>query len=91
MYRKVRVESNIIEIKQGGIQMGKNNTILKSFDDLPIILDVNDVASIMQISRVSAYELVHTQDFPVIHCGRRLRISKKAFFEWLDKQSMCRA
>lgn len=40
-------------------------------------------------SRVSAYELVHSSDFPVINCGSRLKISKKDFAEWLDKQSAC--
>ena len=67
--------------------MSKKNTIAKSFDDLPLILDVSDISSVMQISRVSAYELVHTDNFPVITCGRRLKISKKAFAEWLDKRS----
>lgn len=33
---------------------------LSSYDDLPLVLDVADIQRIMGISRVSAYELVHT-------------------------------
>ena len=38
----------------------------------------------MGISRASAYELVHTPGFPVVRSGRLIKISKKAFFNWLD-------
>ena len=34
---------------------------LSSYDDLPLVLDVADIQRIMGISRVSAYELVHTR------------------------------
>ena len=47
-------------------------------------LDVTDIQGIMGISRASAYELVHTPGFPVVRSGRLIKISKKAFFNWLD-------
>lgn len=37
-----------------------DNKRLKNYDDLPLVLDVADIRRIMGISRVSAYELVHT-------------------------------
>ena len=37
---------------------------LSSYDDLPLVLDVADIQRIMGISRVSAYELVHTPGVP---------------------------
>ena len=37
---------------------------LKNYDDLPLVLDVADIRRIMEISRVRAYELVHTPCFP---------------------------
>ena len=40
--------------------------------------------AIMGISRASAYELVHTPGFPAVRSGRLIKISKKAFFNWLD-------
>ena len=54
------------------------------YDALPLILDVTDIQHIMGISRASAYELVHTPGFPVVRSGRLIKISKKAFFNWLD-------
>ena len=54
------------------------------YDSLPLILDVTDIQGIMGISRASAYELVHTPGCPVVRSGRLIKISKKAFFNWLD-------
>lgn len=57
------------------------------YDSLPLILDVTDIQHIMGISRASAYELVHTPGFPAVRSGRLIKISKKAFFNWLDSGS----
>lgn len=63
------------------------NKRLKSYDDLPLVLDVADIQHIMGISRVSAYELVHTLGFPAFRSGRLIKVSKKAFFDWMAKGS----
>ena len=60
---------------------------LSSYDDLPLVLDVADIQRIMGISRVSAYELVHTPGFPAFRRGRLIKVSNIAFFEWLEKGS----
>ena len=64
-----------------------NSKSATTFDDLPLILNVNDVTSILAISKVSAYELVKSKGFPVVRVGRRIKIPKAAFIEWLDDQS----
>ena len=56
-----------------------------NYDELPLVLDVEDVQRIMGISRTSAYELVHAPGFPAFHSGRLIKISKAAFFEWMKK------
>ena len=56
-----------------------------NYDDLPLVLNVADIQRIMGISRMSAYELVHTPGFPAVRSGRLIRISKKAFFDWMEK------
>ena len=58
---------------------------LKNYDDLPWVLDVDDVRRIMGISRTSAYELVRTPGFPAFRSGRLIKVSKKAFFDWMAK------
>ena len=60
-----------------------DNKRLKNYDDLPLVLDVADIRRIMGISRVSAYELVHTPGFPAFRSGRLIKVSKRAFFDWL--------
>lgn len=58
---------------------------LKNYDDLPLVLDVADIQRIMGISRVGAYALVHTPGFPSFRSGRLIKVSKKAFFDWMEK------
>lgn len=60
---------------------------LTSYEALPLVLDVSHIQQIMGISRVSAYELVHTEGFPAIRHGRLIKVSKAAFFEWLEHQA----
>lgn len=55
-----------------------------SYEDLPLVLDVADIRRIMGISRVSAYKLVHTLGFPAFRSGRLIKVSKKAFFDWIE-------
>ena len=58
---------------------------LKDYDELPLVLDVRHIQNIMGISRTSAYELVHTPGFPAFRSGRLIKVSKKAFFDWMGK------
>lgn len=58
---------------------------LCNYDELPLVLNVDDIKEIMGISRVSAYELVHTPGFPLIRSGRLIKISKEAFFKWMEQ------
>ncbi len=62
----------------------KEKTKWNDYDALPLILDVTDIQHIMGISRASAYELVHIPGFPAVRSGRLIKVSKRAFFDWLD-------
>lgn len=62
-----------------------DNKRLNNYDELPLVLDVADIRRIMGISRVSAYELVHTPGFPAFRSGRLIRVSRKVFFDWMAK------
>lgn len=63
----------------------------KSYEALPLVLDVSDIQHIMGISRVSAYTLVQTPGFPAAKSGRLYKISKRAFFDWLERGGAGRA
>ena len=47
---------------------------------------VEDIADILDIGRSSAYNLAREGHFKVVRIGTAIRISKKSFDEWLDKQ-----
>lgn len=56
-------------------------------ENLPYIMDVEDVQAFMNMSRKNTYELVHRNDFPKIVIGRRIKIPTKKFLEWLDNNT----
>jgi len=58
--------------------------IYKNYADLPLMLSVPDVATILGISRTGAYELVKSQGFPSLHIGTRIVVPKDKFLLWID-------
>lgn len=60
----------------------------KSYDELPLMLSVVDVAQVLGISRAGAYELVKSADFPAMKIGTRIIVPKERFIEWINKQSL---
>ncbi|MBG9589895.1 DNA-binding protein [Cytobacillus firmus] len=53
-------------------------------NEYPNVLDVSHVQTILGIGRRQAYELVNSGQFHIVRVGRRIRISKNVFFEWLN-------
>lgn len=53
----------------------------------PAVYEVPEIASLLKINLVKAYELARRKDFPAIRIGRRIVIPKAAFERWLDTQS----
>jgi excisionase family DNA binding protein len=50
----------------------------------PELLNVKDIQAILQIGRRQTYELVHSNVFHCVRVGRRIKISKQSFLEWLN-------
>ena len=59
----------------------------KSYDDLPLMLSVQDVAKVLGISKSSAYVLAKEKDFPTLKIGARVVIPRDKFLEWIDKKT----
>lgn len=55
----------------------------KSYDDLPLFLNVATVAKVLGVSPSSSYELMHEPDFPVLKVGNRMVVPKEKFVEWV--------
>ena len=58
-----------------------------SLEELPLMMNMTDVASVLDISRAGAYKLAHSADFPAFQIGRRIVVSRENFLGWLDRQS----
>lgn len=55
-----------------------------NYNDLPLILSVPDVASVLGISRAGAYELVRSDGFPSLRIGSRIVVPKEKLIAWIN-------
>ena len=62
-------------------------SIYKSYDELPLMLNAETIKNVLGISLTSAYELMHEKDFPSIKIGSRIIVPKDKFRDWIDKKS----
>lgn len=56
----------------------------KSTDDLPLVISVEKVAEILDISKNTAYALVRSGQIHGIKVGRQYRITKDALKKYLE-------
>ena len=61
-----------------------NESTYKNYDELPLTLNVVQVAAVLGISRAGAYELVHSEGFPTLKIGSRIVVPKDKLREWID-------
>ena len=64
-----------------------NESKYKSYDDLPLMLSVPEVAEALGIGRAHAYELVKSKRFPSITIGTRIIVPKDEFIVWIKRQT----
>ena len=64
-----------------------NKETFKSYEDLPLMLSVPEMAAALGISRAGAYELARSKGFPALRIGTRIVIPKDELREWI-KQNM---
>lgn len=53
-------------------------------DRYPTALDVSDIQAILGIGRRQAYELVNSGQFHIVRIGKRIKVSRDVFFNWLN-------
>ena len=58
-----------------------------SNDQLPCMLNADKIAKYLEISRAGAYELMHSEGFPLIRIGKRMIVPRDKFLEWVDNQT----
>lgn len=50
-----------------------------NYDNLPAVLNANQLAAALGISRAGAYQLLNTGTFPTLRIGKRLLVPKDLF------------
>ena len=60
-------------------------SIVKSYEELPLFLNAQSVADVLGVSPSSAYELMHEKDFPSLRIGNRLVVPKEHFRSWVER------
>lgn len=53
-------------------------------DNLPLLLTVRDLASLLRIGRNAAYQLVKDGDIQSIRIGRNIRIPRNALIQFVE-------
>ena len=49
---------------------------------------VSDIATILSVSRTTAYKLANSGLFKTIRIGNMIRVSRKSFEEWLQSEGL---
>ena len=62
-------------------------SVYKTYDDLPLFLNVNLVAQVLGVSISTAYEMMHEPGFPVLRVGSRMVVPKEKFIQWAEEQA----
>ena len=57
-----------------------------SLEELPLMMNMADVAAVLGISKAGAYKFAHRADFPAFQIGRRIVVSREKFVDWLNRQ-----
>lgn len=60
-------------------------SIYKSYDELPLFLNANQVAKTLGVSSSTGYELMHKKGFPALRVGSRIVVPKDKFIAWVEK------
>ncbi len=61
-------------------------SIIRSYDELPLFLNAATAAKLLGVSISSMYELMHEKGFPVLRIGSRLVIPKEKLQAWVEQR-----
>ena len=56
----------------------------KSYDELPLLLNVKQLADLLGVSDSSVYELIQEDDFPSLRIGKRIVVPKEELRKWIS-------
>ena len=62
-----------------------NSTSQKSSPGTKMTLSVREAAELIGISKPKMYELIHSNEIPSIHVGKKIVIARQALMDWLSE------
>lgn len=54
------------------------------FEHVPDILNTQQLAEVLGISRAGAYQILNSKDFPTLRIGKRMLVPKDKLLAWID-------
>ena len=61
-------------------------SVIKSYEELPLLLNAKQLAELMGVSISTAYELMREEGFPTIKIGKRIVVPKEELRAWISEQ-----
>lgn len=58
-----------------------------NYENLPAVLNANQLAAALGISRAGAYQLLNTVTFPTLRIGKRLLVPKDKLIDWIEQNT----
>lgn len=62
-------------------------SVFTSYDKLPLLLNVKQLAALLGVSDSSVYELIEEEDFPSLRIGKRIVIPKEELRKWITSHT----
>ena len=59
-------------------------SIYTSYDELPLLLNVKQLADLLGVSDSSVYELIQEDDFPSLRISKRIVVPKEELHKWIS-------
>ena len=59
-------------------------SVFTSYDELPLLLNVKQLAELLGVSDSSVYGLIQEDDFPSLRIGKRIVIPKEELRKWIS-------
>lgn len=54
------------------------------FEHVPDILNAQQLAEVLGISKAGAYQILNSKDFPTLRIGKRMLVPKDKLLAWID-------
>ena len=64
-----------------------DKVMFRKVEELPLVLTPAEISGLLGISRNTAYELLHSKDFPAFRIGKQSRVSRERFVAWLNGEA----